>query len=411
MSAAQRESFTLAQVAGILAAAGLTKSAISNQTTLMLVPLMRALDPFNAAEVAEFAIKAAQMVEIGRQEIAKTSWGSIAAQLAAHGRLLPADYARVGKGRKTALDQAYRRPAADYRRRMAAGVDSIKGVVAQMEEERFQALGGAVVAEGRTGESNAKIEGTKRSPGKTGGTKGSTGKPASSGGAAQGGAEPKPKKLPTDRAVNEQTDDWDAADRAARDAADAQDAADDAAFEAEQELREQSRLSEEERQRVLEQVAEHEMEMRAERMINDDISMAERQAAQDAMKAAPRGAITGYRRVLHPELAESGESCGLCVASSDRVYKVAELLPIHNLCNCKIAPIIDGNDPGSQINDEDLATLYEQAGDTTDGRELKKQRYVVFEHPELGPVLRNAKHSQDKTISFSSREKTGRENA
>lgn len=145
------------------------------------------------------------------------------------------------------------------------------------------------------------------------------------------------------------------------------------------------------------------MEVRAERMVNDDIAMASRQANLDAMKSARGSGITGYRRVLHPELSEGG-SCGLCIAASTRVYKIGELLPIHNLCKCGVAIIIGDDDPGSQINDEDLAVLYAEAGDTTDGRALKDQRYEVFDHPELGPVLRNKKHKKATDIKFSSRE-------
>lgn len=190
------------------------------------------------------------------------------------------------------------------------------------------------------------------------------------------------------------------AERVAREA---EDAAADAAFEAEQELRRQAALSEEQKQELLERAAQHEMEMRAERMVNDDIAMASRAASQDAMKAAPAGRITGYRRVLHPELTESGQSCGLCIAASTRVYKVGELLPIHNFCKCECVPIVNGNDPGSQINDEDLAALYDEAGGSTAKEDLANEKYVVFQHPELGPVLRNAKHSLGP-IGFSERE-------
>ncbi|WNM69838.1 hypothetical protein SEA_APIARY_30 [Rhodococcus phage Apiary] len=411
MTAGQQEQHRVAQVATAVAAAGLAKQAISNQITLLLVPLLRAMDPFDDESVAAFAVKAAELVEIGRQEVGKVSWGTIQAQLAAYGVLLPSDYTDVGRGRRTALEVAYRRVANDYRRRIAAGPESIQGLIAQMEEERFQQLGGATVAQDRTGESNAKIEGQNRSLGSggsssstsrsggAGASKGSRGASKGDGGTSQQGVSTPPR----DRAVNTTQDDWDAQDAAEQAARDAEDAAADAAFDAEQELRRQAALTEEEKLRVLDQAAQHDMEMRAERMVNDDMAMASRAASQDAMKAAPAGKVTGYRRVLHPELSQSQQSCGLCIAASHRKYKVGELLPIHNLCKCECVPIIDGNDPGAQINDEDLGILYDEAGGSTLKEDLIGEKYVVFNHPELGPVLRNAKHSQG-AIKFSRRE-------
>lgn len=407
MSEEQSTAFTLAQVAAVVAAAGAARQNLANQTTLLLVPLLRTLNPFNAAEVAAFALRAAELVELARQESSRLSWSSIAAQLIAHG-FRPIDtYTPVGRGRATDLDVAYQRVAADYRRRMAAGTESISTLIAQAEEERFQALGGATVAKERTGESNAKIEGTSRAPGTGGRAKSASGGGSDGGGTTSSRPEERGTPSPVDsakadRAVNETADDRDAADSEAERAREAAERAADDAFDAEQELRRQARLSEEEKQDLLQRAAQHEMEMRTERMVNDDIAMAARQGAQDAMKAAPRGSITGYRRVLHPELSTTG-SCGLCVAASDRVYKIGELLPIHNLCKCEVVPIYGKRDPGSQINDEDLAVLYAEAGDTTAGRELKRERYEVFDHPELGPVLRNKRHST-KDIKFSRRE-------
>lgn len=412
MTEEQQAQYTVAQVAAVVAAAGASKKMVANQITLQLVPLLRSLDVYSEAAVAVFAQTAAMIVDVGRIEAAKISWSAISSQLAAHGVMLPIDnFTPPSAGRRTPLEEAYKRVAADYRRRMAAGVGSIKGLIAQAEEERFQQLGGAQVAQERTGESNAKIAGQDRSLGTGGGAKsqagaGSSGASASGSGTAPGAggaAQRKPPAPPRDRAVNTGPDDWDAADAAERAAREAEEAAADAAFEAEQELRRQAALSEEQQQELLERMAQHEMEMRAERMVNDDIAMASRAASQDAMKAAPAGRITGYRRVLHPELSESGQSCGLCVAASTRVYKVGELLPIHNFCKCECVPIVDGADPGSQINDDDLATLYDEAGGSTAKEDLVNERYVVFQHPELGPVLRNAKHSLGR-IGFSERE-------
>lgn len=101
--------------------------------------------------------------------------------------------------------------------------------------------------------------------------------------------------------------------------------------------------------------------------------------------AADKGLITGYRRVIHPELSKGGV-CGLCVAASDRLYKVAELKPLHSLCKCTTLPVTETSDPGSQLNTIDLRRLYKAAGST--GRaDLKGVRVQVDEHGELGPIL------------------------
>lgn len=417
MTEAQTAQFEVAQIAALAAAAGASKIDVADQITMMLLPILRAMDPYDDESIADFARQAAEIVNLGIAAVGQIAWSAIASQLSVFGATLPSNFEGVESQRTTDLAIAYQRPAAAYRRRMAAGVESIAGTIQQEEEERFQALGGATVAQGRKGQSNAEVEGTKRSPTKAGSEKsssgtgkegsGSSGKGAS--GASGGAPAPRPK---TDRAVNKEPDDWDAEDAAERAARDAEDQAAEDEFQAEQELRRQAALDQEEREALLAQVAQHEMEVRAERMVNDDMAMTARKVAQDAMK---RGRVKRYRRVLHPELAKYGESCGLCVAASTRIYTVGELLPIHNLCNCECVICWMDKDPGDQINQDDLGVLYEEAGSTetepgfsTDKFDLKKQRYEVFDHPELGPVLRNTRHSK-QDIKFSSREsQTGR---
>jgi hypothetical protein len=96
--------------------------------------------------------------------------------------------------------------------------------------------------------------------------------------------------------------------------------------------------------------------------------------------------ITGQRRVIHPELSKGG-TCGLCIAASDRVYHPGELRPIHGHCECTTLPIVDGRDPGAGLNGLDLKTLYGNAGNSTSAAALKRTRYKIDEHGELGPVL------------------------
>jgi hypothetical protein len=126
---------------------------------------------------------------------------------------------------------------------------------------------------------------------------------------------------------------------------------------------------------------------RAVQLIETDIMLAARQVQHDSMDELK---VTSYRRVLRPELSESGP-CGLCVVAANRVYTIKDLLPIHGRCKCETMPIVDGLDPGLTLNERDLKRLYEAAGGddgpSTSAKDLKRVRVKVNEHGELGPVL------------------------
>jgi hypothetical protein len=123
---------------------------------------------------------------------------------------------------------------------------------------------------------------------------------------------------------------------------------------------------------------------RARAIAEDDVQLARRLAARDRMRKS--GAV-GYRRAVHPELARGG-SCGLCVAAASRVYRVDDLMPIHTGCNCEVVPITKGNDPAKTINDAALDAYY--ATGVTGRDELKRFRFEVHQHGELGPRLTEA---------------------
>lgn len=67
---------------------------------------------------------------------------------------------------------------------------------------------------------------------------------------------------------------------------------------------------------------------RAGVMNTTDVALAARSQAQSFFEEHK---VTGYRRVLHPELSKGG-SCGLCIAASDRIYHRDQLLPLHARC-------------------------------------------------------------------------------
>lgn len=137
---------------------------------------------------------------------------------------------------------------------------------------------------------------------------------------------------------------------------------------------------------------------RAEAAIDTDIALAVR---EQETHTARRLGVKLYRRVLHPELAESGLSCGLCIVAADRVYSVERFKrELHDHCHCEMIPIDGDSDPGLQLNEDDLASLYRAAG-TAIGREgqevtsgakaqlgaLRRVRVGITEHGELGPIL------------------------
>lgn len=137
---------------------------------------------------------------------------------------------------------------------------------------------------------------------------------------------------------------------------------------------------------------------RIDSLIDDNLMLAQRFAQQQVLSSAvnldtgrtrsgPR--LIGMRRVIHPEMSRSG-TCGMCIAASDRLYHVGKLLPIHKGCHCTIAGVTEEHDPADDLNAVDLGQLYKAAGGTT-AAHLKRTRYQVDEHGELGPVLVPAK--------------------
>jgi len=127
-----------------------------------------------------------------------------------------------------------------------------------------------------------------------------------------------------------------------------------------------------------EQIAAERGLARAEKIAQMDVALAQRDGAQSRLVLAD--SVTGWRRVVHPELSKGG-TCGLCIAAADRIYKTSDLLPLHNRCACTVSPVTATSDPGSPINQ-----LYREVGGTHRSQ-LAKARWTVREHGELGPVL------------------------
>lgn len=110
-----------------------------------------------------------------------------------------------------------------------------------------------------------------------------------------------------------------------------------------------------------------------------------------AGRASRRAYLFAYRRVIRPELSK-GNVCALCIVASDRTYYRGDLLPLHTGCHCEVMLVTKASDPGERMNREELDAIYGEAGGT-DYKSLRATKYVVHEHGELGPVLRNADHA------------------
>lgn len=111
---------------------------------------------------------------------------------------------------------------------------------------------------------------------------------------------------------------------------------------------------------------------RATVLAHTDVTLSYRQAAVSHAES-PRSRIVGWRRL------PDGNACRFCLLLSTRRYRVKELMPIHNRCNCSVMPIIGSRDPGAVIDRDLLAKL------KSDGSKPK-----VVSHSELGPTIERA---------------------
>lgn len=134
-----------------------------------------------------------------------------------------------------------------------------------------------------------------------------------------------------------------------------------------------------------------------------DVALAQRAATAEILS---RRDVVGYRRVL------TGRSCMFCATASTQRYRSGELMPLHDRCDCGVAPIVGDRDPGRVVNRDLLGELKRRGGSAhwkehgfvevdDDGGFVVQARgagetrvlaVVTREHGELGPVLADAAH-------------------
>ena len=130
---------------------------------------------------------------------------------------------------------------------------------------------------------------------------------------------------------------------------------------------------------------------RLQSLVSTDMQLAFRQQADISMQTS---GFSRYGRVL-----TGAEDCALCVITSTQAYSTGDLLPLHPGCDCGVAPLEDGAEPGQVLDPELLGTLH-AAVETQVGRFDSAGRdiglgtgrdytelIVSRDHGEYGPTL------------------------
>ena len=106
-------------------------------------------------------------------------------------------------------------------------------------------------------------------------------------------------------------------------------------------------------------------------LADTDAALAHRFAAASAFETL---GFTQYRRV------PTGRSCDLCRTAAEQFYNVAQLLPIHPHCDCRVLPVHSE----VRVPQRDLPKSPAPSAPADP---------VVREHGELGPVLVDRSHA------------------
>jgi hypothetical protein len=443
MTPEQQEQATTARLAGIVMSVAAAKAVLADTTTNQIVALLRTSDLTTEAAIKAFAKTAASIVRMAIKQARNITWSGVRMRAAEVGVSFPATPPtdrempkELRYSRGSTLEDAYARIGYEYQENLLRTKDDkqIKQLVVELENQfmspskRFDdltsdATEGVLNGEEAWVKAFRKVEeegevqedpqGSRKTPERQDRAKAEVGRRAGQehrSDRARAAAERTEQRL---REYEDAKAERDIRNAEARDAANTEAAA-ERSKPLDGDLGETSEfhLSDEEIVEVVERYAEQKAEEAAERAVNHDIQATSRNTHNVAMNTLPDAKIAGYRRVVHPELNESGQSCGLCIVASTMHYTKRDLLPIHSMCKCETVEIYKQNgklyDPGDQINMEDLDVFYREADKagigTTHGWNLKKQRYEVVDHPEYGPTLVNVgKRSSGEKIQFDPR--------
>ena len=407
----QEQQNITAQIAATVVGVAAAKQAIQVAATNQIVALLHSADLMTTAGIKAFAKAAAAIVRLASRQAQELTWTATKMRTTILGidfdETIPDEEdiePELRYGRNTTLEKAYERIATEYRDNLkrTREDDVIQELIAQYEVEEMTPLprpdnisSDAVerIADGKAEWQKAFEEAIESEGGED--PEGPSDEEVARDSLATRRAEARARQdaelqklAAAANAVRAKHDREREQERAAKQAA-----ADAEARAAELQEAPVVKLTNREVKAIIERYAEQKAGERAERMVSQDIAGASRNIYNKAINSIPGKKVTGFRRVIHPELSESG-SCGLCIVASTMRYTKRDLMPIHSGCKCETVEIysVDGEeyDPGHLINMEDLEVFYSEAGESTHGWDLKKSKYEVVEHPEYGPTLVNA---------------------
>ena len=79
-----------------------------------------------------------------------------------------------------------------------------------------------------------------------------------------------------------------------------------------------------------------------DKLVRTDMQLAQTHSARDLM-SNPEVGIVGWRRVLNGDT-----NCPLCTVASTRTYRIGDLMPIHEHCDCTVEPLW-GTEPVTSV--------------------------------------------------------------
>lgn len=129
--------------------------------------------------------------------------------------------------------------------------------------------------------------------------------------------------------------------------------------------------------------------MRLRQLAETDLQLSHTHASRSLLSG--RDDVVGFRRIPTGDY-----TCALCLIASTQRYRKLDLMPIHPGCDCRVAPIIAGEDPGQILDQtllEDIHTAVENMFGFSDrsARAIDYRKLlVVHEHGEYGPTLARA---------------------
>lgn len=416
----QQEELSIAQVAAITTAVAAAKQRIIDAATNQIVAILRTSNLATKAGIKTFAKSAAAIVTSAIRQSQMVTWSATTARTRAMGLTFSAALPSlevIPKSRRTDLETAYARIADEYWKNVRRKKDDpvIKRLLVSYEKADVlptkplhYITPDAKQPKGEVRKENweelieqaeKRLKGSGKKEGKT-----------------EGGSYAQPTRSSQDQGVEKAGKQSVPTDLSKRQDQDSKLGSKDVSKPSEDQITQSKPkdsssesvpfLSPRDEQQIIRTWAEQKAEERLERMVSQDVQAASRNTHHEAMKRMPKNKVKGYRRVIHPELSKSGESCGLCVVASTMMYTREDLLPIHANCHCEVAEIVevDGKiiDPGQAINDEDLEVFYNEVGGSTSGKLLKRGRFKVVDHPEYGPTLvsANAKPGEEEYVEY-----------